>query len=115
MSAHLERATLLYQQNRPEQAETELRLALADDPNLAVAHALLALCLSIRQQHLEATREAQASIALAPDMAFCHFALGHVLMNRNRYDEARQAVEQAIAIEPADAESTQCSQPRTRL
>jgi tetratricopeptide (TPR) repeat protein len=104
MSAHLERATLLYQQNRPEQAETELRLALADDPNLAVAHALLALCLSIRQQHLEATREAQASIALAPDMAFCHFALGHVLMNRNRYDEARQAVEQAIAIEPADAD-----------
>ena len=59
MNPNLERGLLLYQQSRHEQAETELRQALAAEPDHAYAHALLALCLAEREKFQEATSEAE--------------------------------------------------------
>ena len=61
---HIQRATLLLQQNRPELAADSLRQALALDPNHARAHALLGFCLAMNRDKLaEATREAEAGRA----------------------------------------------------
>jgi tetratricopeptide (TPR) repeat protein len=102
---HLQRALLLAQQGRHELAEQELRHALAGNPNQAMTHSLLALCLVKRKAFQEATDEAQQAIHLAPDVPFSHHALAVVWYERNRLREAEAAVGEAIALNPFQAES----------
>ena len=104
MNQHLERALLLYQQSRHDQAETELRQALAAEPQDAYAHALLGLCLAHRESFQEATDEVRQAIHLAPDFSFAHFAHAHVLYDRNRFAEALPAINEAIRLEPENAD-----------
>lgn len=99
--AHLQRAQLLLSQHRPEQAAEELRGVLAAEPNHALAHALLSICLSHnRDQWHEATREAEQAVHLAPDTSLPHYALAIVLEKRNRLPEALQAAQEALRIDP---------------
>ena len=99
------RATLLMEQHRPEQAAEQLRMALASDPNHAVAHALLALCLlEDRDQWQQATREAEQAIGLEPDNGFTHYVLANVLSQRKRFDEALNAIHAALTIDAEDAD-----------
>lgn len=104
MSAHLQRASVLFHQHKFDLAEEELRRDLALDPQSAHSHAMLALCLSARRQYQEATREAQQAIGLAPDYAYSHFVHARVLIDRNRLTEAEQAILEAINLDPANAD-----------
>jgi len=104
MSPQLQRAQLLFQQNRYEMAEAELRQALANEPDDAYAHALLALCLSERKEFKDATTEAEQAVHLAPDFPFAHYALAQVLRDRNRLDEALAAIQEAVRLDPEDAD-----------
>jgi len=104
MNVHFERATLLLKQHRRQEAEANLRQALAEEPNHASAHALLAICLSDDEEHADARREAEAAIGLMPNTAFGHYALAYVFFNRNRFEEAGRAVEAAIQLDPAEAD-----------
>lgn len=105
MSRHIERAVLLYEQDRNDQAAKELRQALAADPDNALAHSLLALCLSDMEQYQEATREARHGVHLEPDSRFSHYALAYVLCDRERLEEARRAIQEAIRLDPDDAQN----------
>jgi tetratricopeptide (TPR) repeat protein len=100
----IERGVLLYQQSRYDLAETELRQALAAEPDDAHAHALLALCLIERKQLEDATEEARQAVHLAPDFSFAHYALAKVWYERNHYDEAQAAIDEAIRLDPDDAD-----------
>lgn len=104
MNRNYERALLLYQQNRHEQAGQHLRQVLATDPHDPHAHALLALCLVEQKDYAEATREAQQAIALAPDLSFVHYAHARVLSERNRESEALAAIREAIRLDPQEAD-----------
>jgi tetratricopeptide (TPR) repeat protein len=104
MNPNLERGVLLYQQSRHEMAEGELRQALAAEPEDAYAHALLALCLSHREQFEPATAEAQQAIHLQPDFSFAHYAHARVLYDRNHYKEALAAIQEAIRLDCDDAD-----------
>jgi tetratricopeptide (TPR) repeat protein len=104
VNPHLERGLLLYQQSRHELAEAELRQALADEPQDAYAHALLALCLAPQEKFADATAEAQQAIHFAPDFPFAHYALARVCYDRNRHAEARTAIEEAIRLDASDAD-----------
>jgi tetratricopeptide (TPR) repeat protein len=104
MADHFQRALVLYGQSRHELAETELRQALAVDPNNAMAHALLGLCLAKREELAAATDEAKQGIHLAPDSAFAHYALASILDDRNQFPEAIAAIEEAIRLNPEDAD-----------
>jgi tetratricopeptide (TPR) repeat protein len=103
MNHSIARAHVLIAQAKWDLAERELRGVLTQDPNLAHAHALLALCLSVRQQYAEATGEAESAIHLAPDDPFGHYVLACVYNDRSRFKEARQAVHEAIRLNPFDA------------
>ncbi len=102
MTDRLQRASLLMNQSRWDLAETELRRTLTQDPNLAAAHSLLALCLSRREEYQEATREAEAAIGLAPDDWFAHYAMAQVFCDRKRQKEASRAVREAVRLNPHD-------------
>ena len=79
MSANLSRAQLLYQQSRYGLAERELRRNLAEDPDNAIAHALLSLCLNEQDQHTGALESARTAIHLddfaAEGGRMCYHAL----------------------------------------
>lgn len=104
MSRNLERAILLYRQDRLDLAEKELRQILVTNPHHPPAHAILAMCLSDMERFEEATSEARHAIHLAPDMPLGHYALAYVLNDRERLEEAREAIQEAIRLEPGGAE-----------
>jgi tetratricopeptide (TPR) repeat protein len=98
-----QRAALLLEQGRYADAEQELRMSLASDPDNAWAHAMLAMCLSQRKQFKDATAEAERAVGLAPNFSLCHYVLAKVLLDRDRTDEARTAIQQAIALDTYNA------------
>jgi tetratricopeptide (TPR) repeat protein len=104
MTAHYDRALLLYQQSRYDLADQELRQALANEPDDALAHALLALCLCNRKDYPAAMHEAEEAIRLGPDDSFSHYALAYTLYHRGRLQEAERASEEALALDPGDAD-----------
>ena len=104
MNPRLQRALLLYEQNRFEMAEAELRQVLAAEPDDAYTHAILSLCLTARRTLDEATTEAQQAIYLAPDLDFAHYALAWVLHHRRRNTDALAAIREAIRLNPDDAD-----------
>ena len=100
----IQRARLLYEQHRLEQAAEQLKQILSQDPDNAGAHALLALCLLDNNDHWHnATREAEQSIHLAPDDSFSHYVLASVLEKRSRFDEAISAISEAIRLDPGQS------------
>lgn len=96
-----EKARLLFQQNRRIQAGDVLKELLAQDPNFAEAHSLLALCLlENRDSWHDATREAEHAIHLEPDSGFAHYARASVLVKRNQFEEASSSIQEALRLDP---------------
>lgn len=104
MNPHLQRATVLIQQERWELAEEQIRLSLASQPDDSYAHALLAICLTERKQYDAAEAEARQAVHLGPAEDFSHYAHARLLFERNRFKEAAAAIEQAIQCNPTDAD-----------
>ena len=98
----IERGSLLLQTGRHELAEREFREALINEPNNALAHAMVAICLGEQKKYAEATAEAQQAIAIRPDWDVGYSALASILTARERLKEAVAAIEQAIGLEPFD-------------
>jgi len=100
----LQRAQMLLQTDRINEAEKELRAALADMPEFAHAHGLLAICLSRRLKHEVALQEAKTAISLDPGQALFHYFYAECLVRAKRLDDARLVVERAISLDPYDAD-----------
>ena len=66
-SAHLQRAWLLVEQRRHQEALDELAQELALDPDNGIAHALRALCLGSLEKYREASGAAQAALEADPN------------------------------------------------
>lgn len=103
MSSHFQRGELLYDQDRYEQAAAEFQAHLAEEPNDAFAHCLMAMSLAFLKRYDDGLSHAREAIGLAPEMGFAHFALGRVELQRSRYEAAAAAIEEAIRCEPETA------------
>lgn len=100
-SAFRQRGALLAEQGRYDLAEREYRRALADEPDDALTHALLALALADQGgRDAEALAEAHAAVALEPDLAFAHYAEARVHLEAERIDAAERAAATAVRIDP---------------
>lgn len=95
-----ERAWVLYQQRRYDQAEKELRLVLAEDPQDARSHALLAGALVAQDQVDNAMVEAKEAVGLDPTCDLGFFIMSLVHMEKGRFKESKQALDEAIQIDP---------------
>lgn len=104
MSEAYRRAVMLMQQGRSELAVAEFRKHLATEPNDAMTHALLGMCLSELKQYGEASDHCAEAIRLDPDNPFPHYTAGHVFVQRNRFKEALAAAQEAIRLDPDDAD-----------
>lgn len=102
MDPHLQRAQLLIQQRRYEDAERFLGESLGRDPDNAWSHALLGLCLAQRERFTEATDRARESVARAPDSAPIRGIAARIALMRNALDDAVRLAGEAIALDPTD-------------
>lgn len=103
MSAHLQRAELLLDQSRPAEAEREVSLLLAREPENPHAHALLARARLAQDRAKDAVEAARKAISLAPDIAYYHTVHGYALLHSDREKEALAAANAALALDPEDA------------
>jgi Flp pilus assembly protein TadD len=100
----IQQALMLLQRSRYDQAEQVLRRLLADAPEDAYAHALLALCLMQQDKLQEAESEAKQAIHLAPDQPYCHFMLGLIKAQGDDLQTARLAADEAIRLDPEESD-----------
>jgi tetratricopeptide (TPR) repeat protein len=100
MNQHIQRAQLLIQQGRFEQAQQELGQAIADDSEAADAFYLLAIVLNEQKKYREATEAVQNAIRLEPGFAGAHTVLGDIYLDRNMYPEAEQSLNEALRLDP---------------
>ncbi len=109
----LQRAELLFDVHRYQDAEAELRQAAAQEPNDVRVHMWLALVLarqyskqlaSTRQEPSykldEALKEAKIAVGLSPDFAFPHAILGLVLLELDRPEQALRSIQEALRLAP---------------
>lgn len=102
MSSHLQRAVVLIDQSRFEDAIGELHLHLGQYSDDAIGHSLLSRCFLELEKFDEATEHAGQAIVGDPEGSLGHEALARVMLQRNRYPEARQAIDEAIRLNPYD-------------
>ncbi len=102
ISPEFQRAQLLMEVQRFDDAIEALRRHLLEDPNDPHAHAQLAICLAQKQQFPPATEHAQRAVGMAPDQGFGHYALAYVMLRRNRLAAAHEAADAAVRFEPDD-------------
>jgi len=105
MNPHLQRAQLLIQQSRYELALKEVRQALVTDPDDALAHAFMAICLTEQNKLDPALAAAQRAVHLEPDFPYAHFVLGNVLAQQDQLPEAEATAREAIRLAAWDADN----------
>jgi len=98
-----QRAVLLYQQQRWDLAERELRRLLGVEPEHAPAHALLAFVLSTLGELDEALTSARQSVTIDPEYDGGYHAIAVVQMERHQLDDAADAIGSAIELAPDDS------------
>ncbi|SDQ57582.1 tetratricopeptide repeat protein [Thermostaphylospora chromogena] len=98
-----ERAKTLLEMQRPADAERELRGLLAQDPQNALAHSLLALALISQGDVTGAVDAAREGVRLAPDHWFPHYAAGQVYHRVRQGDPALAAARTALSLAPEQA------------
>ena len=104
MTPALQRALVLFEQNRYDLADREIRRELAQDPDNPMAHSFLALCLMQRDKNEESLHEADEGVRLAPDLAYGHYIRSRALQALSRLADAEIAVREAIRLDPSDAD-----------
>lgn len=97
----LPRAQLLINQRRFRLAEEELRRGLADEPENAMMHAQLALCMVEEPARAaQALAAAKAAVAYAPNDATMWHALARVAERCGKVNEAELAAATALSLAP---------------
>ncbi|TDC60761.1 tetratricopeptide repeat protein [Micromonospora sp. KC207] len=100
---YLQRAQLLADLGRYEEAAGEVGLALALEPANAGALTTLARVHLAAGRPVEARAAADAALAVAPDAVAPLVARGSALVDQGEYAEAARTAERLLAVGPADA------------
>jgi tetratricopeptide (TPR) repeat protein len=102
--AHADRALELYERGRLNEAESELRKAIAVNPDQADWHFNLGLTLEAAGRDAEAVTSYERAVELSPEEVEPLLAAAAVATRLRRWSQALAWLDRAIAIEPgADA------------
>lgn len=99
--AHLELARAVLSKGGRDEAEKQLRKAIACNPNNPLLHAELGNVLALSSGKAgDAEVEFRKGLELGPEVGYCHFAFARFLLdNRNRVDEAEKEYRSAIKMD----------------
>lgn len=104
MNPHFERGATLLSHHLYAEAEKELKLSLAQDPNHATALSLLASALSCQNKTDEAIATGERAIAAAPNDPFTHYIMASSYIKKNATKRALKHIEQALKLDVNDAD-----------
>ena len=97
-----QRASLLLNSGRPDEALRVLDSALAEDPSNAAAHGLMALCLLDMNEAPRALEAAERASGEAPDWAFPRYVHANVLLRMGKAKNALLSAQDAVSLDPED-------------
>ncbi len=100
----LQRAELLINQSRYDQAIEQLNQFLADVPEHGLALAYLALCQLNIDEPKEAITTAKMALAADPELDFALYVIALAHIKLENYQKALNAVNKAIGLNPDEAE-----------
>ena len=122
MGKHFDRSGVLFEQSRYELAEKELRLEIAQNPQSADAHALLAVCLINQKkkannfidsmqffvEHQRFSKEEfeliQYALSIDANNPWYHYILAMYWCRGGDLDRAKKQIEVAISLDPNSAQ-----------
>jgi tetratricopeptide (TPR) repeat protein len=104
MTKYIERAQLLIEQGRYAEAEKELHQALGQNPEEALVHLLLAICLLNRQDFEAALKSVRQALALDPSQPYGHYLLAKTHLEMGKRADALAAINEAITLNPFEAD-----------
>jgi tetratricopeptide (TPR) repeat protein len=104
MNAHFERTRMLLELKRYTDAEKEVALALAIDPNDSTLHAWRAVCLLERGARQEAFDAALQAIAADPENAYAHYTSSRIANRLGWTVRALDAIRESLRLAPTDAD-----------
>jgi len=97
---YLEHAQRLHEMGQDDGAIDQLKRALSEDPDLAEAHAWLALCLLRKRRLHAAAVEAGLAITLGPELVLSHWVAAEVALAGRNFKKAEQHIETLLAEAP---------------
>jgi tetratricopeptide (TPR) repeat protein len=99
-----QRIEMLLSLHRPEEAERLTRERLTSDPDWAVGHSLLALCLlnARSPQVYDALSVASRGVALGPTIGYTHAILGCALSAVGDESASEREFQEGLRLDPAD-------------
>ncbi|HDZ57635.1 MAG TPA: hypothetical protein ENI17_06210 [Pseudomonas xinjiangensis] len=97
-----QRALLRLQQQRPQEAEQQWRLALQRDPLHSASYLNLADLLRAQARESEAERLLRTALEHLPDEAMLHNALGLSLVRQQQHAQGLASLQQAYKLRPED-------------
>jgi len=100
----IQRATLLIQHRRYEEAAVELRKALASEPNNAYALALLGVSTMELGKHDEALGYIRQAVAAHPDNGYFLYLMALVYTRKDNLKDAAKCLLDAISFDPQNAD-----------
>lgn len=98
------RGYVLLNQGKYDLAVKEFSRYLAQNPNNAELHSLLAFCFIKLKKNKEAEHEAKASIGIDPTNHFAHYLMGTIFLEKSKNKEARLSLNEAIRLAPEEAD-----------
>ncbi|WP_212001474.1 tetratricopeptide repeat protein [Chitinophaga sp. HK235] len=104
MAVLIQRAQLLLQQGRYQDALTTLKQYLSTSANDIDALFLLAICYMEMDKPEEAAQVISSSLGFAPDDDRFLYLRARLALNKNQLPEALQAISEAVAINPHHAD-----------
>lgn len=100
----IQRATLLIEHRRFEDAERELRLVLASEPNHPYALALIGLSRTELGKHDEGLDYLKQALGQQPDNSYFLYLTGLVYLRKDNVKEAQKFILSAISFDPHNAD-----------
>lgn len=98
--ARLERAQYLFEIGQVDGAIDELKRALTEDPDIAEAHAWLAICLLHKRRLHAAVIEAGLALTLDPESTMSHLVAAEVGLAQRDFRGAEKHIAALLAEEP---------------
>lgn len=103
MSGEYQRASAYMDQDRYNEAITELTKLLSAEPDNARARGKMALCLHHLKRSGEGSKEAKRAISLAPEDPYLHYILAYISFETRQSKVAEAESREAIRIDPYNA------------
>jgi len=99
----LEEAWTKIQHGHYDGAIDTLREILSHDPDMAEAHAYLAICLLNKRRAHAATQEAQIALTLEPETELCIYALALTQIAQRKFHDAEANISRLLDLNPNNA------------